>query len=68
MGVRNLTTIEKLQPVMQVSREVEERKITTQHLPQQPWDQHANKHWNFPLRYKLAFYVHQSEELSGECE
>jgi len=43
----NLTTIEKLQPAMQVSGEVEERKITTQHLPQQPWDQHANKHWNF---------------------
>jgi hypothetical protein len=44
----NLTTMEKLQPVMQVSGEVEERKITTQqHLPQQPWDQHANKHWNF---------------------
>jgi hypothetical protein len=49
----NLTTIEKLQPVMQVSGEVEEGKITTQqHLPQQPWDQHANKHWN--LRYKLC--------------
>jgi hypothetical protein len=64
----NLTTIEKLQPVMQVSGEVEERKNYNPTTPATATMGSAcQQALELLSRCKLAFYV-QSEELSGGCK